>query len=97
MAYRQCASSRSREVKLATLSEELASGVTGLRMYEELQGVEKSGLKSATSAFYGDRKIDINRLRNELAQKFQGYRNAGGTAARLDDVKALPNPCAKPG
>jgi len=96
--YQKCAASHPKEMRLSALSKELSSARGYLVALERIREEKRnnpnidSGSKGSgeyARAFQADPVL----VRAELAIKFQEYRNAGGPATRLEDVREIPNPC----
>jgi hypothetical protein len=96
--YQECAASHPKEMKLSALSKELSSGQRYLVALERIREEKRnnpsfdSGSKGSgeyARAFQADPLL----VRAELGMKFQEYRDAGGPATRLEDVREIPNPC----
>ncbi len=85
--HRQCQGTRGREVKLALLAQEVVNTRAALAMLATLPA-DKAGVVTAPVG-----KTSAAQLRAEMAQKFQDYKNAGGTASRAEDVAEMPDPC----
>ena len=81
-AYRQCAATRSSEIRLAVLSKDVMRGRTFLEIYDKLPPEQRARAP-----------LDPVQVRAELAKDFKDYRAAGGPASRLEDVREIPNPC----
>lgn len=97
--YRECAAAHPGEIRLARLSNEVVQTRQWLAAAEKVQ---EERLRNPNPDTRGSgewavlAKLEPAPLRAELAQKFSAYRGAGGPAARVEDVAALPNPCITP-
>lgn len=96
--YQECAASHPKEMRLSALSKELSSGQRYLVALERIREEKRnnpsvdSGSKGSgeyARAFQADPVL----VRAGLAMQFKEYRAAGGPAARLEDVREIPNPC----
>ena len=96
--YRNCVALHPKEIRLAALSKELASGRAYLAALEKLRE-ERSNNPNFDSSSKGSGewaallKADPLAVRAGLAVKLQEYRSAGGSASQLEDVREIPNPC----
>jgi hypothetical protein len=94
--YQECAAARGREVRLATLSNELVNNRQTLAMVEKMHE-EKRRNPGTDPGLRGEwrmlARIDPVQARGELGQQFVEYRAAGGPAARVEDVERIANPC----
>jgi hypothetical protein len=96
--YRECAAARAGEVRLAQLSKEVVDGRQWLAMAEKMQEEKRRNPSLAAEGagrgeWRGLDKVDPVQARAALGQQFAAYRGAGGTAARIEDVTLVPNPC----
>ncbi|MBL8474165.1 MAG: hypothetical protein KF778_15905 [Rhodocyclaceae bacterium] len=94
--YRACSATRAREMRVFALSREIASGHRYLEMLERVRQEKRdhAAAGSRDDAVYARAfAADPLRVRTELAAKFVEYRNAGGSAARPEEVREIPNPC----
>lgn len=98
--YTECASTHAREVRLATLSKELMESRNWLVVAEKIQeerrrNPEKYAGVDKSSEWGRLAQLEPAHVRASQAALFTEYRSAGGTAVRIEDVTALPNPCVQ--
>ena len=96
--YKECVASHAREMRLSVLSKELSSGHRYLAALKKIQEEKRNNPNFDSSAKDSEEwvaafKADPALVQADLAAKFQEYRNAGGPASRLEDVREIPNPC----
>lgn len=99
--YRKCTDSHSDEIKLASLSNQLVENQKWLAMAEALQSEKRRNPEKFAAETKGSGEwaklysMEPVQLRTGLEYTFQEYKKYGGPAMRIEDVKAIPNPCKK--
>lgn len=96
--YQECVAAHPKEIKLSALSRELIGNCGFLAALEKYHEEKRTNPGFDASAKGGGEwaaafKADPAVVRTAVAMKFQEYRDAGGPAARLEDVTEIPNPC----